>query len=318
MTDSPLLLVGAGPMAVAYAKVLASLGITPVVVGRGATSAAAFRAETGLPAAEGGLEAWLADPGRPKPARAIVAVGEKWIGTAARALMDHGVRALLVEKPGGLDAADIRSVADRAAARGAEVFVGYNRRFYASVEAARRLAAEDGGITSFSFEFTEWGHVIAGLEKEPGVKEEWFLANSSHVIDLAFHLGGAPAEMTCYAAGGVGWHPAATVFAGAGRSASGALFSYQANWEAPGRWGVEALTRKRRFILRPLEKLQVQKLGSVAIEPFEIDDGLDQRFKPGLRREVEAFLAQDGSLLPTIAAQVAQLDWFLKIRGGGR
>lgn len=317
MTDNQVLLVGAGPMAVAYAKVLAAHGAVPVAVGRGAKSAAAFRAETGLEAFEGGLDAWLA-AGHPVPARAIVAVGEKWIGAAARSLMDAGARSLLVEKPGGFDPADIRSVAARALERGAEVFVGYNRRFYASVEAARRLAQEDGGVTSFNFEFTEWGHVIAPLEKEEGVKAQWFLANSTHVIDLAFHLGGAPAEMSCFTAGGVDWHPSATVFAGAGRTAAGALFSYQANWQAPGRWGVEILTRKRRFVFRPLEKLQAQNLGSVAIEPVAIDDALDQQFKPGLHRQVGAFLARDASVLPRIAEQVAMLGWYEKIRGDGR
>lgn len=316
MKEPQVLLVGAGPMAVAYAKVLQAHGVAPVTVGRGSASAAAFREATGLAASEVGIEAWIAG-GHPVPGRAIVAVGEKWLGSVARRLIDAGAKSLLVEKPGGLDGADIRAVAAAARERGAEVFVGYNRRFYASVGSAKRLIAEDGGVTSFHFEFTEWGHVVGPLEKEEGVKEQWFLANSTHVIDLAFHLGGAPAELSAYTAGGVDWHPAATVFAGAGRTAAGALFSYQANWQAPGRWGVEVLTRRRRFIFRPLEKLQVQNLGSVAIEPVAIDDALDQKFKPGLHAQVGAFLARDAAVLPTIAGQVAMLPWYERIRGDG-
>ncbi|MCW5591325.1 MAG: Gfo/Idh/MocA family oxidoreductase [Burkholderiales bacterium] len=317
MNESEVLLVGAGPMAVAYAKVLQAHGKVPVAVGRGSASAAAFREATGLAASEVGIEAWIAG-GHRVPERAIVAVGERWLGAVTRRLVEAGARSLLVEKPGGFDPDDIRAVAATASARGAEVSVGYNRRFYASVEAARRLIAEDGGVSSFNFEFTEWGHVIAPLEKEEGVKAQWFLANSTHVIDLAFHLGGAPAEIACFTAGGIDWHPSATVFAGAGSTAAGALFSYQANWQAPGRWGAEILTRKRRFIFRPLEKLQVQNLGSVAIEPVNIDDTLDQRYKPGLYRQVAAFLAGDGAILPGIAEQVAMLAWYEKIRGDGR
>jgi predicted dehydrogenase len=316
MKEPEVLLVGAGPMAVAYAKVLQAQGVVPVTVGRGSASAAAFREATGLAASEVGIEAWIAG-GHRVPARAVVAVGERWLGAVTRRLVEAGARSLLVEKPGGLDPADIRAVAAAAGARGASVSVGYNRRFYASVEAARRLIAEDGGVTSFHFEFTEWGHVIAPLEKEEGVKEQWFLANSTHVIDLAFHLGGAPAELSGYTAGGVDWHPSATVFAGAGRTGAGALFSYQANWQAPGRWGVEVLTRRRRLIFRPLEKLQVQSLGSVAIEPFALDDALDQQYKPGLYRQVAAFLAGDGAILPGIAEQVAMLAWYERIRGDG-
>ena len=42
----------------------------------------------------------------------------------------------------------------------------------------KEIIAEDNGVTSFNFEFTEWSHEIEKLEKAPGVKENWFLANS--------------------------------------------------------------------------------------------------------------------------------------------
>lgn len=315
MSQSTILLVGSGPMAIEYAKVFKSLGVTPVTVGRGKSSAEKFTAETGLPVLLGGIDAWLADTSNQLPERAVVAVGEKWIGATAKALMQRGVRHLLLEKPGGYDADDIRSVHAKAKETGAEVYVGYNRRFYAAVEAAKKIIQDDGGVTSFNFEFTEWGHVISAIEKEEGVKEQWFLSNSTHVIDLAFYLGGMPIKMSSYSAGGMDWHPTASVFTGAGRSASNALFSYQANWEAPGRFSVEMMTRKHRMIFRPLEKLQIQKLGSVAIEMLDIDDALDKDFKPGLYKQTEAFLGARNDVLPTIADQIIMLDWYLKIRG---
>jgi predicted dehydrogenase len=304
-------------MAIEYAKVLRSIGITPITVGRGTASAEKFYAETGYPVSIGGIDAWLADEANQVPEHAIVAVGEKWVGNTARALMDRGVRSLLVEKPGGFDAEDIRAVNSKANDVGAKVFVGYNRRFYASVEAAKKIIAEDGGVTSFNFEFTEWGHVIAGIEKEEGVKDQWFLSNSTHVIDLAFYLGGTPSQLVAFSGGGVQWHPIASVFAGAGKTSGGALFSYQANWEAPGRWGVEVLTRKHRLIFRPVEKLQIQKIGSVAIDMVDIDDSLDKDFKPGLYKQVQAFLATRNDVLPTISDQVAMLDHYLQMRSGG-
>ena len=51
----------------------------------------------------------------------------------------------------------------------------------------------------------------------------------------------------------------------------GAMFSYFADWEAPGRWGLEVLTRKRRLIFRPMEQLQVMPLGSVKIDSVELE-----------------------------------------------
>lgn len=313
VSTKSILLVGCGPMAIEYAKIFKKLGIIPTVVGRGSSSAERFTAETGLQVASGGLDVWL-ESSAPVPELAVVAVGEKWIGATARTLMDRGIKRLLLEKPGGHDAQDIRQVHEKSIATGAAVYVGYNRRFYASVSAAKQLIEEDGGVTSFNFEFTEWSHIISSIEKEDGVKDQWFLSNSTHVIDLAFHLGGAPIEMSSYSSGGLSWHPIASAFAGAGRTTSGALFSYQANWESPGRWSVEILTRKHRLIFRPLEKIQVQKIGSVAIEFVDIADDLDKDFKPGLYKQVESFVEGKAGILPTISDQITMLEWYLKIR----
>ncbi len=287
----PLLLVGAGPMARDYAKVLAALEVPFAVVGRGAASAASFEEATGVPVVLGGLDRYLAS-GTTPPDLAIVAVDVAQLAATTRRLLEHGVRRILVEKPAGLDAAEILAVAEAAAERDAEVFVAYNRRFYASTIAARELIAADGGVTSFQFEFTEWAHTIEPLPTASAIKAQWFLANSSHVADLAYHLGGLPVEWSAYVAGALPWHPAGAVFAGAGVADGGALFSYHANWASPGRWGVEILTRAHRLIFRPMEQLHVQVIGSVALTKLEIDDQADLAFKPGLYREVEAFLGR--------------------------
>lgn len=310
----PILLVGAGPMAVEYTKVLQALNRPVLVVGRGEKSAANFQKKTDIPVKIGGLDAWL-EQATAIPSTAIVCVGEKWLGQAARKLIARGVKNILVEKPGGLDSRDIREVALAAEANNASVYVGFNRRFFASTLKAQQIVQEDGGVLSFSFEFTEWGYVIADLEKEDGVKEEWFLANSTHVIDHAFFLGGKPKEISCFTAGGVAWHPRASVYAGAGITEAGALFSYQANWEAPGRWAVEVMTKKHRLIFKPMEKLQVQKIGSVTIEEMSIDDELDRKFKPGLYKEVNSFLSEQKTGLPSIQEQVALLEYYEQING---
>ena len=218
------------------------------------------------------------------------------VGTTIK-LITAGVKNILVEKPAGLNLEEVTNIANMAKENSTNVYVAYNRRFYASTLKAQEIIKEDGGVTSFNFEFTEWSHVIEKLDKSEKVKNAWFYANSTHVVDLAFFLGGKPKEMSCYATGGLPWHPSASVFAGAGISETGALFSYQANWEAPGRWGVEILTKKHRLILRPLEKLQIQKIGSINVEYVDIDDRLDVEFKPGIYKQVETFLYAENSLL---------------------
>lgn len=306
-----IVILGAGPMACEYSKVLQSLQIPFTVIGRSEQTTNNFHKTTGIQAIPGGYEHYFAT-NKHEFSHAIIAVGEKSLGDAARAAINAGITTILVEKPGGIDAEDIRSVAKTAELNNARVLVGYNRRFYASVEKAKSIIAEDGGLLSFNFEFTEWGHVIANLEKEDGVKENWFLANSSHVIDLAFHLGGVPKVLHAHTAGSLSWHPKAAIYAGSGVTQTGSLFSYQANWQAPGRWALEFLTKNHRLYFKPMEKLHIQKLGSVALEEVLLDDALDFDFKPGLFKQTQAFI-NNPALLPSIEEQVSMLDWYEQI-----
>jgi len=285
-----VLLVGAGIMAQDYAKVLNSQDIKFTVIGRGISSAAVFKEKTGVDVVTGGLKSYL-NSNSALPDAAIIAVGVEQLAETTLMLLERGVKRVLVEKPAGINTEQIARIVGSAKQQNAQVFVAYNRRFYAATIKAREIIAADGGVTSFNFEFTEWSHVIEPLQADPVVKQHWFLANSTHVVDLAFFLGGDPGEISSYTTGSLSWHPSAAAFAGAGVTKEGALFSYQANWAAPGRWGVEMLTNRHRLIFRPMEQLHIQDIGSVAISKVELDDELDQKFKPGLYRQVESFLS---------------------------
>lgn len=286
-----LWLIGAGTMAQDYAKVLTGIGQSFEVIGRNAASAEKFELVTGRPVRQGGLSSALMAFGAPE--QAIVAVGVEHLAGVTIELIEAGTHRVLVEKPGGLNTTEIRALQQIAAKHKADVMIAYNRRFYASTALARELIAEDGGATTCTFEFTEWSHLIAPLTKGPGVKEAWFLANSTHVVDLAFHLCGFPKNWQCWHGGSLGWHPSAARFCGSGITELGVFFSYHADWEAPGRWGVEVLTRKHRFIFRPIEQLQVVLLGSVRVDSAEINDQIDKEFKPGLYAQTKAFLDKD-------------------------
>lgn len=298
-----LWLVGAGPHAQAYAKVLKDLGTSFEAIGRGEASALAFEAATGQPARAGGLTKALAESNA--PVQAIVSVSFEKLADVAIELLHAGTKRLLLEKPGGLSLAELSAVRKAAAKAGAEVLIAYNRRFYAATQKARELIQEDGGAVSCAFEFTEWAHTIVPLPVPPQVKESWLIANSSHVADLAFHLCGFPKDWKAFQGGSMDWHSSAARFAGAGITDRGVLFSYHADWEAPGRWALEVMTRKRRLIFKPMEQLQVTELASVKVEPVEIDDALDKAFKPGLYAETQAFLDHDDAFFCTIDEQLA-------------
>lgn len=304
-------LIGAGQMAADYLKVLQSLDVKTAVVGRSESSAASFEQKTGAHVVRGGVETLLESCANP-PSHAIVAVAVKDLAHTTRVLANGGVKSILVEKPAGLNFNEIRELCTLVAGK-SKVYVGYNRRFYASVLQAKNMIAEDGGVTSFQFEFTEWSHVVETIPDEK-VKANWFLANSTHVIDMAFFLGGDPVELCAFSAGELQWHNGGAIYSGAGVSQTGAPFSYSANWLAPGRWGVEVMTRKRRFIFRPLEKLQVQQIGSVAFSEVPLEGDFDQKFKPGLYLQVEAFLEGSSPSLLSLDEHASRLSFMEKIQ----
>ncbi len=305
-------LIGAGIMSLDYAPVLKELASKITVIGRGSASAQCFEKKTELPVVRGGLEAFL-DESPELPDAAVVSVGVDVLAETTLSLISYGVKRILVEKPAGTTLQEIQMLRQEAQAHGAEIVLGYNRRFYASVQKAKELIEQDGGATSFTFEFTEWSHVISTLEKPEAVFNTWVIGNSTHVIDLAFYLGGEPEQISIFSAGSLDWHPAAARFTGAGMTDAGVPFSYHADWGAPGRWWVEILTAKNRYIFRPLEQLHVQKLGSVAIEKVEIDDAIDLQFKPGLYKQVESFLAGASDDICTIEDQERLFPIYQKI-----
>lgn len=302
-------------MGVEYAKVLNALHVEYMAIGRGEQSASDFEEQTGHKAVRGGLANFLLTfPD--KPDCAIVSVGIEALTETCIALLDYGVKKILQEKPGFGWACEIDRLVESVLKEKATVVLAYNRRFYSSVLKAEEIIKEDGGVSSFNFEFTEWSHVIAPLSKTQVEHHTWFMGNSSHVIDTAFYLGGSPKEFCSYHSGEneLEWHPSGTTYAGAGISEIGALFSYQANWSAPGRWVVEILTKKHRLYFKPMESLQIQNLGSVVVNPVEIDNKLDVDFKPGLYLQTKAFIDNDFSRFCTIEEQKQNMEnYYLKM-----
>jgi len=295
-------LVGTGKIAIEYAKVLKDLDVEYIAIGRGKTNVDKFITATQHNAIEGGIENFL-DFNPEIPSHAIVTVNVESLSTTASILLKYGIKNILLEKPGVCNPYEIYELVQLTREKSANVLVAYNRRFYASTLKAQEIIKEDGGVTSFVFEFTELAHKITPIFDGGRRFQYWFLGNSSHVVDLAFYLGGKPLELCSFTSGSLEWHPSGAVFTGAGKSEKGALFSYHANWKSPGRWFVEICTNKHRLYFKPMEALQIQEIGSVALNPVLINDELDKKFKPGLYLQVHSFLSDDFNLFCTIQDQ---------------
>ena len=310
---SELLVVGAGQMAGAYVSVLKALSQPFKVVGRGEASAARFRDEHDVDVSTGGLEEYLSYS--PAPASAIVAVPIEELADSTRLLAQAGTERVLVEKPGALNSNELRALIKSISPTQARVWVAYNRRFFQSTLTARDVIQQDGGVTSFSFEFSEWVDRVLASPTILKVKDAWVVANSSHVLDLAFHLGGVPTELSSWTRGSLPWHQSGDRFAGAGLTDSGALFSYRSDWSSPGRWRVEMNTRSRRLLLSPLETVQQMVHGSLVFESIEINTDLDQAFKPGIYFQTRAFTEGLYDDLCPISEQLQRMYLYERIAG---
>lgn len=310
-----VLIVGTSDIAAEYCKILLCMGITPDVVGRNEEKAAIFGGKNGVKAYGGGIEAYMAST-ETKYDYAIVATDIMSLSKNTCTLIHNGIKQIFTEKPAGMNKSEIENICRLSDEYNASVYVAYNRRFFSSTDKAIEIIKEDGGVKSFNFEFTEWTHIIEPLPTPAPIKEAWFLANSTHVVDLAFFLGGEPKDMHSFVSGNLTWHKDGCVYAGAGVSENNALFSYQANWAAPGRWAVEVLTSKHRLYFKPMEKLAIQNIGSVAVNQVEIDDKLDQDYKPGFYKEVESFILNiDDGKKKTIQDQLRYMLYFEQIEG---
>ncbi|WP_051000012.1 Gfo/Idh/MocA family oxidoreductase [Sinorhizobium fredii] len=312
-----VVLAGCGGMAGAYAKVLRQIEQPFVVLGRSQTGAEKFAAEWGADVGHGPHEEQLAGL-ETVPAVAIVAVSAASLSEVTKALIKFGCRKILIEKPAAMNPAAVAELARFAEAHGAEAYVAYNRRFYSSVSQAERLIAEDGGALSLKFDFTEAARRIETIGKSAIELEGWFYGNSTHVLDLAFFLAGEPRELQAQSCGALEWHPAGAIFSGHGVTKHDAVFSYHANWLAPGRWGVEIMTRHRRLVLQPMEQLFCQNHNAFSLEQISLDDELDRVYKPGVYRQTKAFLTAepDKRLLP-LAKHASLFAIYATIRDGG-
>lgn len=289
-----VLLIGTGYMANEYAKVLKALDVDFNVIGRDKKKSELFQKKFNIKVFSGGLEFFFKTKNLDVYTHVINSSSVDSLKSTSIFLLEKGVKNILLEKPGVSNSKDIKPLFEESKKyKNVNVVLAYNRRFYASVIKSKEIIEKDGGVKSFTFEFTEWAHVINQDDYSKSTLRNWFLGNSTHVVDTAFYLGGIPKEMNCFKKGKLDWHPSGSTYTGAGITDSNALFSYHANWEAPGRWFLELLTSKHRLIFKPFESLQIQEIGSIKMNEVDIDYSLEKDFKPGLFKQTKAFLMTD-------------------------
>ena len=296
--------VGIGTMGKHFVAALRALGVPRIrIVSRSPKPLESFSRIPGIETVSCGVERLMCQP-EPREL-GIIATPTALLGSAAERLAALGFHRLLVEKPVSLWTEDLERLAERFERDGLEAYCAYNRIAYPSLLEVRARAAQEGGITSCAYTFTEmikpdWPQRFPAEELA-----RWGIANSLHVMSMAHGLIGWPSTWTGHRSGSLPWHPAGAVFVGSGVSERGVPFSYHADWGSTGRWSVEVHTPVSSYRLCPLEKVFRRTAATadwveLPVAAFAVE------LKTGIAEEVAAVLNEDvRASVPLISLRAA-------------
>jgi len=300
-----VILVGTGYMAKEYAKALLKIGKRFIVIGNTEGHCKEFSNYFGdnIIVIANGYENFFG-----MAEHIIIASPIELLEEHIRHSIAIGIDNILVEKPGGLNV----NILEGFIKSNKNIRIGYNRRCYASVMKLKEIIRDDR-ITSFKFDITEIIDKIDFKKFKKDILNKWGFSMTSHLIDLAFYLGGRPKFISSLIQGGLSWHDS-SIFVGVGETLDGILFSYHGNWGSVGRWKLELCTNNGLFILCPLEKLQMIRRGSLTPEDVIIDISNEVDIKPGILIQTKLFMEKSNELL-TLKEQCNNLRDYMKIFG---
>jgi len=313
-----ILIIGSGYITEHYLNVISSKNITCVVVGRGKDNVNRLSNKfKNIEFHSGGIKNYIDQNSIKKFTHFINLVNIEYCLPITKLLLNNGAKKILLEKPGGLEISELESIGKSAINLDAEIVIGYNRRYFESINKLIELSNLDGGIENVHFEFTEWVHAINKNDYSSETLNKWIISNSSHVIDTVFYLIGLPKELTAKTLGSnmINWHKSGSIFIGCGVSYNNIPFSYNTNWNSAGRWAIEVTTSTKRYYLKPMEKLSVQKKGEIDIRDVELSGKKDENFKPGMYDLISSFLNDEYSKLLSVKEQIKHMKIYNQMGG---
>jgi predicted dehydrogenase len=192
--------------------------------------------------------------------------------------------AVFMEKPAGYHLADAEAILASARLKKRRVWVGLNRRFLSSTQAALSDLQTNSGPRFIHVQDQQSLETASAIGHPAEVVDNWMFANSIHLIDY----------LSCFGRGGVRmvrriypWQGAETsVVLAAVEFHSGDRGLYEGIWRGPGPWAVTITTAQRRWELRPLEQASFQNAGERRLQSVETHEW-DRQFKPGFRLQAE-------------------------------
>ncbi len=284
--NKSILIIGGGEMGKQYSHALTKMNIKNVtIVSQTSKDPKEFSDKFQYEFLSGGFEKNL--PNFKKMDLVIVSTPTPLLIPATKLAIQCGQDNILIEKPGSLYHKELSSLLTNLKSQ--RIRIAYNRILYPSFQKLKSMIENDGGITSCTFDFTEWIHRIPfGIYKEDEY-QYWGIANSLHVISMAMEIIGMPTDISTYQSGRLDWHSSGSIFVGSGITEKNIPFSYHADWGSAGRWGIEIITKNNAFRLIPLEELYVCPKGKVDWKSIDLKPSYPE-IKTGIAEEIAIML----------------------------
>jgi len=285
--DKSILLVGAGSMARQYAIALSKMKIKDVtIISQSQEKAIQLGKEFNFQSMGGGIEKNI--HGLKKMDLVIIATPVNFLLQAANLAIQSSQDNIMIEKPGSLYYKELISFSDKL--ENQNVKVAYNRLYYTNFHKLKELLLKDGGITSCRYTITERVYTFDFDKADADTYTRCGIGNSLHVISMVHELIGMPKEISTYQFGKFEWHPSGSIFVGSGISKNDIPFSYHADWNSSGGWGIEVMTKENAYRLIPLEDLLVCPKGKSDWEQIPFKTAFED-VKRGVAEEIALMLS---------------------------
>lgn len=288
--------IGAGWMAEQHLLVLSETSGAKVVgiTSRTLSRAQALAQKFNISCCAAGIDEMISEA---QPDALLLLVSEEsMLDVCAQLLKDHCLP-LFIEKPAGLVPEETKALADLACANRVSTMVGYNRRYYSIFHKGIEIIRQHGRLRGVVVEGHERMWRMRKVKKfTDKMLQNWIYVNGTHTIDLLRFFGGEPRNISAIVHSRI--EKKGDQIAAIMEFDSGAIGNYSAYWYSPGEWRVVLFGDGVTVEFKPLES------GRWIDEDFKVTeiiaDEVDVKFKPGLYRQMEAFvrLARDGVIDP--------------------
>ncbi|CAM3026297.1 Gfo/Idh/MocA family protein [Legionella worsleiensis] len=191
--------------------------------------------------------------------------------------------AVLLEKPAGYDLKDAYDIAEAALTTNKPVYVGLNRRFYASaMTILDDLNSRQDDCRYIHIQDQQSYTEARACNHPEEVVQKFMYANSIHTIDLIryFARGGVTKVVPI-----LPWKKEETqIFMSYVEFDSGDKALYECIWKGPGPWACAVSTPHKRWTMQPLEQARYQNINERVVHDAALDDA-DRQYKAGFYKQ---------------------------------